>query len=69
MKNKILTLLLSLVISFGLWLYVVTVVSPETESVIENISEEIVAESEMEEGKYLYLNPKCKICKEVESDN
>ena len=38
MKNKILTLLLSLVISFGLWLYVVTVVSPETEGVIENIS-------------------------------
>ena len=38
MKNKILTLLLSLVISFGLWLYVVTVVSPETESVVEGIS-------------------------------
>ena len=28
-----------------------------------------LTESEMEEGKYLYLNPKCKICKEVESDN
>ena len=32
MKNKFLTLLLSVVIAFGLWLYVVTVVSPESEA-------------------------------------
>lgn len=31
MKNKILAVLLSAVVSFGLWLYVVTVVSPESE--------------------------------------
>lgn len=32
MKNKLVTLLLSVVIAFGLWLYVVTVVSPESEA-------------------------------------
>lgn len=32
MKNKFVTLLLSIVIAFGLWLYVVTVVSPESEA-------------------------------------
>ena len=42
MKNKILSLLLSLVISFGLWLYVVTVISPESESVIYDIPVELV---------------------------
>ena len=31
MKNKILGMLLSVVVAFGLWLYVVTVVSPESE--------------------------------------
>ena len=31
MKDKILTALLSLLIAFGLWLYVITVVSPESE--------------------------------------
>ena len=42
MKNKILTLLLSLAISFGLWLYVVTVISPESESVFYDIPVELV---------------------------
>lgn len=32
MKDKILTALLSLLIAFGLWMYVVTVVSPESEA-------------------------------------
>ena len=32
MKSKILTLLLSAAIAFGLWLYVVTVVDPEYEA-------------------------------------
>ena len=32
MKSKLLTLLLSVTIAFGLWLYVVTVVDPESES-------------------------------------
>ena len=31
MKNKILAILLSAVVAFGLWMYVVTFVSPESE--------------------------------------
>ena len=31
MKNKILGILLSVVVAFGLWMYVITVVSPESE--------------------------------------
>lgn len=42
MKNKMLMALLSLAISFGLWLYVVTVISPESETTIENISVELM---------------------------
>ena len=42
MKNKFLMLLLSLSISFGLWLYVVTVISPESEQVFSDIPVELV---------------------------
>lgn len=42
MKNKILTLLLSLTISFGLWLYVVTVIGPESETTLYNVPVELV---------------------------
>lgn len=38
MKNKILTALLSVLIAFGLWLYVITVVSPGSEKTVYNIS-------------------------------
>lgn len=41
MKNKIFTLILSFVISFGLWLYVVTVISPESEATFYNVSVEL----------------------------
>ncbi len=37
MKNKILYALLSLVIAFGLWVYVITVVSPESEATYYDI--------------------------------
>lgn len=37
MRNKILTALLSVVIAFGLWLYVITVVSPGSEKTVYNI--------------------------------
>ena len=37
MKNKILGILLSVVMAFGLWLYVITVVSPESEKVYYDI--------------------------------
>lgn len=48
MKNKILTLLLSLAISFGLWLYVVTVISPESEATVYNIPVELVGTSNLD---------------------
>jgi len=37
MKNKLLSILLSAVVAFGLWLYVVTVVSPESEKTYYDI--------------------------------
>ena len=37
MKNKIGTAILALVVSFGLWLYVITVVSPGSEQTYYNI--------------------------------
>ena len=37
MKNKILRFLLAVVISLGIWMYVVMVVSPESETVIRGI--------------------------------
>lgn len=37
MKNKVLAVVLSVVISFGLWLYVTSVVSPESEKTYYNI--------------------------------
>ena len=42
MKNKVLSLLLSLLISFGLWLYVVTVISPEYEATVYGVPVEFV---------------------------
>lgn len=49
MKNKILSILLSAVVAFGLWLYVITVVSPESEKTYYEIpvvlqNKEILAE-------------------------
>lgn len=37
MKNKVIYALLSLVIAFGLWMYVVTVINPESENTYYNI--------------------------------
>ena len=48
-KSKILMALLSLVIAFGLWLYVVTVVSPESEKTIYNIPVSLQGENVLEE--------------------
>ena len=52
MKSKILRFLLSLLIAFGIWLYVVTVVSPESEVTIHNVpvqfdGEEMLAERDL----------------------
>lgn len=41
MKNKILRFLLSLVIAFGVWLYVITVISPGSEKTYHNINVDV----------------------------
>lgn len=48
MKRKILYAVLSFIVSFGLWMYVVTVVSPEYEETFRNIKVEFVGESALE---------------------
>ena len=48
-KSKLIMALLSLVIAFGLWLYVVTVVSPESEKTVYNIPVGLQSESILEE--------------------
>ena len=48
-KSKLLMAGLSLVIAFGLWLYVVTVVSPESEKTVYNIPVSLQSESVLEE--------------------
>lgn len=57
MKNKVLTLLLSLAISFGLWLYVVTVISPESETIIDNVPVELVGAGYLESQNLIVISP------------
>ena len=49
MKSKILSALLSVFFAFGLWLYVITVVSPGTTDTINDISVSLVNESALED--------------------
>ena len=48
MKNKLLTFLLSLLIAFGLWLYVVTVISPGSEKTVNDIAVEVQGYNKVE---------------------
>jgi YbbR domain-containing protein len=57
MKNKVLTFLLSLAISFGLWLYVVTVISPESESVFYDIPVELVGKDYLNNQNLMVVSP------------
>lgn len=59
MKNKILMALLSLLISFGLWLYVVTVISPQSETTIYNVAVEVVGADQLD-AKDLVLTSETK---------
>lgn len=56
MKNKVLTLLLSLAISFGLWLYVVTVISPESEYTYYNIPVELVGVNSLDDRDLIVVS-------------
>ena len=53
MKNKLLTLLLAFVIAFGLWLYVITVVSPNSSDTIYDIRLSIAGETVLGQGDTL----------------
>ncbi len=57
MKNKFLTLLLSLVVSFGLWLYVVTVISPESQDVFYDIPVELVGNDYLNSQNLIIISP------------
>ena len=49
MKSKIVSALLSVFFAFGLWLYVITVVSPNSSETIGDIPVTMVGESALEE--------------------
>ena len=51
LKNKFFMILLSAVVAFGLWVYVVTVISPEYETTISDIPVKIVGEDLLEYKK------------------
>ena len=58
MKSKILRFLLSLLIAFGIWLYVVTVVSPESEVVIHNIPVQFDGDAVLAERDLIVVSDK-----------
>lgn len=49
MKNKFLTLCLSIIMAFGIWLYVITVVSPESQEMFRDIPVQMQSVSLLEE--------------------
>lgn len=53
MKKKLLTALLSLMISFGLWLYVITVVSPNSTNIFYNVPVILSGESVLTERELM----------------
>ncbi len=56
MKSKVLTALLSLVIAFALWAYVVTVVSPESENTYYNVPVVLDGQSWLEERNLMIVS-------------
>lgn len=56
MKNKLLTALLSLVLAFGLWMYVITVVSPGSEDTYTNIPVVLQNEGMLQERGLMITN-------------
>lgn len=53
MKTKILYALLSLVIAFALWVYVVTVISPESEATYYDIPVELINKAELNNNGFM----------------
>jgi len=54
-KNKILLLLLSIVIAFAMWMYVITVVSPESEATFYNIPVVLQGEAVLEDRGFMLI--------------
>ena len=55
MKNKVLTALLCFLVAFGLWLYVITVVSPGTESTFTDIAVKPVNETSLDDRNLMII--------------
>lgn len=56
MKSKVLTFLVSIVIAFGMWFYVITVVSPEQERTYNNVAVSLEGESVLRERKLMIIS-------------
>ena len=54
-KNKILLLLLSIVIAFAMWMYVITVVSPESEDTFYNVPVVLQGEAVLEDRSLMLI--------------
>lgn len=54
-KNKILLLLLSIVIAFAMWMYVITVVSPESEDTFYNVPVVLRGEAVLEDRSLMLI--------------
>ena len=55
MKRKVLYVLLSVVVAFGLWLYVITVVSPESKDTFHGIRVELINEDALHEKRLMVI--------------
>ena len=58
MKSKVLRILLSLVIALGIWVYVVSVVSPEYEATIHSIPVELVGAEDLADRDLIIVSNK-----------
>ena len=65
MKSKITYLLLSLVIAFALWFYVITVVSPESEEIRKERCDAIRRKIRKENGSKASRKRKRKKCTDI----
>ena len=54
-NNKVISFLLALVMAFGLWVYVTTVVNPEWENTYRNVAVTLSGESVLEENGLMLI--------------
>ena len=68
MKNKPLAFLLSLVVAFGLWLFVITVISPESEKTYYDIPVVIQSKNILSERGLMIVSEEPKVTLELKSN-